>query len=565
MTGSRTATGAVTATAVGTGARHSRWALPVSAAAVVLAVHAAVALVVGPNGCDDGSITVAFLRTFAVHADVALTPVSERVEGFSSVAWFALLSAVLAVVPLGFTGAVALSQLLAALMSAGTALLLVVLLRPHLRPSAAWVLAVVAVGVGPALNETVNGMEMSALSLLALLAVWALRRGGRTAGVVVVAVAVAAPAVRLESAAYVVAGLLGLAVLGGARGRAAATVAAVLASVLALTAGRWLLFGELVPNTLLAKRFPPYSASSGADRVAASLAVLKELALVAVPGAAAVVLARLGRSPGGARAGGVRSALRPPHLAFAAGWVVGVAVVNLVIGVNWGYVGRMEQSAVGPLVVVAAAWVNGSRSPGRGLGQRVTAVGAVLVVVAAGVLGLRHEAFQERLDPAAQLAVSPSEYRQSGEVFDAVRRALGRDTLTVLVPDVGGTALCCTRLRILDLGLLANPELAREGFARFPEYLAREDPDVVETHEGWSAASGIYATSVFRERYTPVVDGDVAFYLRDDLLARLAGACRPVAVDDTLALRNRGQVDDDYVRSLGLATLCSLELPGPPA
>src|ERR1700745_3513444 len=44
------------------------------------------------GGWDDGAITAAFSRTFADTGVIALTPVSPRVEGFSSLTWFLLLT-----------------------------------------------------------------------------------------------------------------------------------------------------------------------------------------------------------------------------------------------------------------------------------------------------------------------------------------------------------------------------------------------------------------------------------------------------------------------------------------
>jgi hypothetical protein len=48
------------------------------------------ALFVRDNGWDDGAITLAYARTFALDGKIALTGVSDPGEGFSSLSWFLL-------------------------------------------------------------------------------------------------------------------------------------------------------------------------------------------------------------------------------------------------------------------------------------------------------------------------------------------------------------------------------------------------------------------------------------------------------------------------------------------
>ncbi|NNL35038.1 MAG: hypothetical protein HKP35_04400, partial [Silicimonas sp.] len=60
--------------------------------ALVIAALLATGYLIGPRGWDDGAITVSFARTFALTGEFALTTISERVEGFSSLLYMALLS-----------------------------------------------------------------------------------------------------------------------------------------------------------------------------------------------------------------------------------------------------------------------------------------------------------------------------------------------------------------------------------------------------------------------------------------------------------------------------------------
>ncbi|WP_027194001.1 hypothetical protein [Paraburkholderia sprentiae] len=64
----------------------------------------------------------------------------------------------------------------------------------------------------------------------------------------------------------------------------------------------------------------------------------------------------------------------------------------------------------------------------------------------------------------------------TGASVDHLREYLGQPTLKFTTPDVGGAALCCDHLDILDSALLTNASLARRGYAGFADYLNKERP-----------------------------------------------------------------------------------------
>src|SRR4029077_2276188 len=63
------------------------------------------AFLVRANTWDDGAITLAYSRTFAATGRIALTAVSEQVEGSSSTEWF-LINALISLLRLEFEGAI---------------------------------------------------------------------------------------------------------------------------------------------------------------------------------------------------------------------------------------------------------------------------------------------------------------------------------------------------------------------------------------------------------------------------------------------------------------------------
>ena len=146
---------------------------------------------------------------------------------------------------------------------------------------------------------------------------------------------------------------------------------------------------------------------------------------------------------------------------------------------------------------------------------------------------------QNRL-AAFRFPANPQTYRVNGLLADDVRRRLGLDRLTLAAPDIGGLGLCCApgALRVVDIALLANQDLARNGYGALPGLLRRENPELILVHAMWAEAADIYDLNEFHGRYRAVVIADTLFWLRADLLGALAAApgTRLVALDGKVAL-----------------------------
>ncbi|MFI5553166.1 hypothetical protein [Streptomyces sp. NPDC051738] len=525
-----------------------------------LFTHAALALFIGANGWDDGSITLAFARAFADSGQIALTPASETVEGFSSPFWFLLTAGTFRVLPLDFDGMILAGQLWSGAFAALGAMLVHAMVRPYGRVQA-WLLGLVLFGYGPFLNETINGMEMTSLSAVALAIVWLLRSGRRHAWIGLTLLAATAPWIRAESVGYVVAGAVVLAIASKRYRQAWALAAGAVLSLAALTAVRLAIFGSLLPNTMLAKQSSPYSANSTVKQVLQMFVAAVEVLYVLLP-AAVIVITALAGMRGGSRSVGteafrrMRSRSWHPVAAFGLGYIAAVAAFNVGIGRNWGYIGRMEQSAIA-LGVVAVVLSKPRVMQFLKSTRRLVAVIAALLLLTS--CAIERQFIAARLHPDNQVAVTPAVYRTAGEAMDDVRVKLGKPELAVLTPDVGGSSLCCSNLKILDLALLANVALARDGYAAMPSYLKATKPDLVETHGMWSEASKLYDVDHFRDNYTPVVVRGMWMYLRNDLRLKLDSRCTPITPQETRHLRYRGaDVDERYVRSLNLDSVCRI-------
>lgn len=476
-----------------------------SVAIVVLVQFAAliaVCLLVGDNGWDDGAITLAFSRTFALHGRIALTPRSEIVEGFSSVSWF-LLNSLPALARLSYRSAIIVSQVLSALcICASTALLArtCALLRFDRLFSTLTVIAFAAWGCS--FSEASNGMEMGLLAAAFLVMVNELlspqpRMLWLGAGVVL------AVTTRFEAVLYVA--LLSLSVRSVPGRRAFwAIVVTGLGTVLLLSSWRLAAFSDLLPNTFWAKRWPPYAAFGLGGRLVGALELPSFFLL---PLLALGIARRFGFDLAGA--------LRPRRRAVVilACPILGAVLMGSLIGRHWGYRGRMPYFAF-PLTLslgslVLSSWVNAKRT-----GFRVAvAVGLCVLPVGMSMSGFPSGSLSAAFAGGA-FGVTPHTYAASGRVFRRFVSAAGLEHASILTSDVGGLALCCDEFSIVDLGLLSNRKLAHRGPAALAEVLDTETPELVEAHWEWASAGRLYDLPAFRDHYVPAFGGRTKLWLR---------------------------------------------------
>ena len=250
------------------------------ALAVQVLLIALVCLVVGPLGWDDGAITLAFSRTFALTGRIAITPQSEQVEGFSSVAWF-LANSLAARAGIGFLGAIAAAQALAgASFMAATVLLGLIGRRLGLRPGSlaatVWIFAL----AGPVLAEIGAGMEMGLLCASGLALVHALYVRPNWAWAALATVVFLTT--RFEAALYFAVLLAPLLLRGQWRGFLLMAAFGLMVFA-AEEAWRWASFADWVPNTIHAKTWPPYSGGGLPDAILSRANALAEPAAAAVP------------------------------------------------------------------------------------------------------------------------------------------------------------------------------------------------------------------------------------------------------------------------------------------
>ncbi len=446
---------------------------------------------------DDAAITFAYARNVAEGYGAVLQPGAEPVEGFSNPTWLVLLvlgrmaglfdRGTIAGVP----DYVLFPKGLALVCCVGVLVLCHLVFRRVLHR--AWVATAVAGAFLASVPSFViwcfSGLENSLYALLvaglAFVLVRAALDGRLLTGKVAVAAGVLAALAGLtrpDGMIYVAAYPIVAALLVRGRwaevGRRAATSALVFAvPVGACLVWRLAVFGQWLPNTSVAKK----------QDLPTLVDVVASGELVAYAGAPAVlaVVAALG----------ALWSRRPwwwPALAVLS-TLAGLAVTAYsVLERDW-----MEQHRFAtPLWVVAASLgtLVGAEALRRCRAPRLrVAVSAALALVLGGSLASHVEKaleFRDNVDvPACYVA------DRLGRGFNAYADTLGIEDGSVLLPDLGGSAMT-SRLRLVDMAGLAEPRIAAyirdRDMAGLRDYVFEEvKPTFIHSRGPWSAGNGI--------------------------------------------------------------------------
>lgn len=504
--------GAERSTSASAGWHFAAWCVSVGSVLVQLALSLARLR----GSWDDAAITAAFSRTWAQTGRIALTPSSPIVEGYSSVTWFLLLA-----VPAFFsrnpTLVLVWMKVLSALCALGSLGMVYRVALREFRSEMGALTSVLLVALClPTQREITTGMEMNLAALLLLVLFDLLRRTpmpGRwwlafLTGCLLLMTRFESP----FALAFLLGGLIWAAWRAGDRNqlRRLLLLAGGLVLFFALAAvWRHHTFAEWMPNTIYAKRFLPYRDWTTVRR-ALKTRVLAEgelLTILAVPLLVTAFVAYCACFREGPRR--EQSGLEGAHIS-AGLWAVAASAVlfGLVFGQNWGYPGRMIAGMV-PFLVLALVGVCLWALPAR------RELGAVLLLLVA-LQAVNWAAFT--LFPITPVPIA--RIQGIGEGADRIRRLLGQERLVILLPDVGGSSLCCERLTILDAGLLADPTLARTGWQGFDGYFRANRPDVVSTQTVFAEASSIYGHHLLDD-YGLVGARGYRFFVRGDLYRRL--------------------------------------------
>ena len=498
------------------------------------AVGVTIASAVRSRGWDDGAITLAFSRTFSDTGRIALSAASERVEGFSSPSWF-LINAAIARFNPGFSGAIFWSQIFtAACVGVTTVFVFLLAERLSLKRTTAVAIGLAFSVFGPALTEVANGMEMALLSASSTALVYFVyyKRNLLAASIS----SIVFINTRFEAIVYFNFIIFALFCFRDRRTFLCLWFLGC-GTFLAQEAVRYVVFSDFFPATIHAKAHFPYS-KSGFIGVASHLLSAFELPFVVLPLivalAAPALFWRTAR-----RALLTTIVSRKRDILSLASPVIAMELFAILTGINLGYPGRMEFASFPFVFLIAGLLLEGLQEAAK-LSPRAL---ILVVAMAAEVLfswGLSARStladvirsVQERPDVEGQGGITPGFYRATGLAVDHLRGILGLKSIAFMTADVGGVGLCCSQIRVVDLGMLTNARLAKSGYAAMPTILAQERPDVIEIHSPWAKRSRLYDLAGFSQGYQAAVLDDTRLYVRNDLVQQLlagglARVCSP--------------------------------------
>jgi hypothetical protein len=107
-------------------------------------------------------------------------------------------------------------------------------------------------------------------------------------------------------------------------------------------------------------------------------------------------------------------------------------------------------------------------------------------------------------------------------ILAELQQVTGTPVLTYAAADMGAVMLFTNNVHVIDLGLLCNRTLARQGFSAIQSYvLQQRRPDIIEIHEVFTQVTRLDSYPEFLRDYRPVYIHGIRFFLRRSLLDRI--------------------------------------------
>ena len=276
---------------------------------------------------------------------------------------------------------------------------------------------------------------------------------------------------------------------------------------------RWHYFGQFLPNTIIAKQNPPYSLPI--RRLALEnhlleplhiLASLKILLLLL----AAFLLYRYFTNP--QRTPLLRESWQ---LRFTLFFTLFSFILSTAIGPNWGPPFRSFYPAWPFLIALLLLPVIPNLKS-----VALAVVTVALCLFAIGRAWARIRPLRSEKAPVYMPRITVDRVAVAAPILASLQRLTHHSVLTYAAPDMGAVMLYTNNVHVIDLGLLCDPVLARQGFRAIQPYvLRRRQPDVIEVHEVFTETTNLAAYPEFLSDYRPVYIRGIRFFLRRNFLA----------------------------------------------
>ena len=462
---------------------------------------------VSSYGWDDASITLAFGKTLANYGRYSLNEVSEIVEGSSSNLLVFLSAIITKLFQPNFYQIITWSQYNALFFSFVTFFLTYKLFNKDFNNWQKLTLIILISLFPMFFMEIINGMEMTMFSALLLLFIYFHRRKSFFIYCIIPFLLL----VRFEAAFYLIMSLIFVYFFDVKNKIFNFKLLFYSFSILLiLTVLRYVYFGQVLPNTVLAKMNPPYSGTTDFEMLKQKLSGVKEFIITFSFIILALVLIIYNQRK---------------HftlfLNIELSFIISFFIFSIIAGQNVGYTGRM-------LLPVLPIFILYFTDVYRYIHKKNTFKFIFSIIILSILVNYKtyrqvyqyaktggfyqHLYLPESTEKEAQnkmnlyfYGVTPENYKVTGIAIDDLRHNLELKTIKFMTPDVGGIGLSTDKIIILDSALLTNKFLANNGYSHFYIYLETRVPDVIETHEGWSTYSKIFDSSFFKDNYVPII------------------------------------------------------------
>ncbi len=466
---------------------------------------------------DDSAITLGFARTFAHTGRIEPTPGSGIVEGYSTTLWMLLMAAVAKFVTSPATLLV-IAKISTLLLNLANILLM---RRWFLSWSTETIANLVAgsIGCGLMFYETINGMETPLILALVFVMLLLLPGPSRAARFCYLLAGSAFLLTRWEAAWLLVPFVL----VDRTRRRAIIAAATWLAVFVLSNIVRWRYFGSVLPNTILAKHGVPYLTSSLGTEIHRHLGepvfIFASFKIIFIVVAAALLYegAFLGERTS------VVQRLRPLfrksfhnswQLRFTLLFTLFSLILTTAIGANWGPAVRSFYCGWPFLFCLFLLPLSHLRV------RTLTWATAALCLFALLRMTVHVQELRASDAPIYMPRARVGDIATMATLLSEVQSAAHHPHLLYAGPDMGAVMLYTNDVRLIDLGLLCDPYLARHRYAAIDSYvLQQRQPDVIEVHDFWTKLTNFQAYPLFRERYRPVYIHGIRVFLTRTLIS----------------------------------------------
>ena len=505
---------------------------------IYVIIHMGLIFYIGPYAWDDGAIGLAFGKTLGGYGKFSLTNASEIVEGASSIFLVFLSALVYNVFRLDFYDLITWSQINALIFSISTVILTYNIIGSKFGNKNYALFIVILLSAFPTYTaEIMNGMEMTIFSVFLLLLIICHEYKSKWIFLILPLLLLT----RYESIFYLLFSYAAIFLFSkNDRKYIFNIILYILLVFMIFSFFRYVYFGTIIPNTILAKMHPPQTPPGFFLKInrklAGGLEFMSVFNFIIVIGTFLFVIKKDKRS----------------DLSDVKLWmIISFFIFSLITGTNWGHGGRMFLGVFPIMVIFLVKQLSDLTNIRLQFSDQTrefeinekykfyiisgTLFTALLfnsslfyINVKSALYGgyfqhrpLPKEVIDRLRESNSHSLVTPENYKITGMAVDKLRDLLGLDTIKFMVPDVGGLGLCCDKINVIDSAKLTNKYLAKNGYSDYDKFLRLEDPVVIETHGLWSKVTNIYSSEFFKENFYPFVFNNTLLWLNKKYLNKI--------------------------------------------